>query len=133
MVKLEHWIEWGPAYDKRDPDPSKNYGIGSVTMTWYVRGEGGAVQFQVMTGWYLPELALPKEPMPSDLGYHSLFPQYDGQEPLRRECPVLGGRPCYYDGSTLSAQRVFNLLVTAGGDAVWNYLDEYYAQLFGGS
>ena len=126
MVKLEHWIDWSPAYGSET-------GIGSAVMTWYVRGEAGVVQFQTLTGWYLPQTVRKESPMPSDLGYHSLYPQYDGQKSFLKECPLLSGRPCYYDGSTLNAQRPFDLLLAAGGDAVWNYLDEYYTKLFGGS
>ena len=135
---MEHWIEWHPAYDKRDPDPNKNYGIHGVEMRWYVCGEEGVVQFVVYTNWYLPhvaaELLTPGHktfrcaPMPADLGYHSPIPHYDSQNPMR-DCLLLGG-DCYYDGSTMNAERVFSLLVEQGGDAVWDELDRYYRGVF---
>ena len=141
-MKLEHWIEWHAAYDKRDPDPSKNYGVHGVDMRWYVRGENGVVQFVIYTNWHLPHIIEEQmsdhhrgsrcQPMPADIGYHSLAPQYESQTSLMDECPLLNNRPCYYDGSTMHAETVFKLLIEEGGDAVWEYLDEYYVRTFGG-
>lgn len=103
--KFERITEWEPAFDRRDPDPKKNYGIHGVTMRWVLKGSQGAVQFLVFTQWMLPHVAQerirrtrlraalsPKDfemdiktsyqPMAADLGYHSRVPLYDGQEPM---------------------------------------------------
>lgn len=45
--------------------------------------------------------------MPLDLGYHSPVFMYAGQEPLEQACEWLDGEPCYYDGSTPNAERLF--------------------------
>jgi len=47
-------------------------------------------------------------------------------------CPYLDGKPCYYDGSTLAAERVFERLVREGDVGVWAALEEVYQQVFEG-
>lgn len=140
-------ITFQPAYDKRDPDPKKNYGIHGVTMRWLYGDEKGVVQFVVHTNWHLPHIRedaktqskstilverYPFEfwqaPMPADLGYHSPTPQYEGQH--SRECDVLEGKCCYYDGSGLNAERIFEVLIAGGSDGVWKELEQYYKELF---
>lgn len=139
----EQRIEFSPAFDKRDSDPKKNYGIHGVTLTFYLIGEEGAVQFVVYTNWHLPHVekefdAKPMEsydpcllykPMAADLGYHSKRPIYDGQEPMTDECHLLGGK-CYYDGSSLNADPVFDRLRSEGSVGVWSALEEFYADIF---
>lgn len=174
--KLERIVEFSPAFDKRDPDPKKNFGVHGVEMRWVLKGEKGAVQFLVYTNWQLPhvtqenvdrakrardialELRCFWKPMAADLGYHSKFPMYDGQEAMGSvhmktdideskegierfqvsrtptgsftPCPYLDGAPCYYDGSGLHAETVFALLVAKGGEAVWKYMEECYHSQF---
>jgi len=55
-MSLTREIKFSPAYDKRDPDPSKNYGIHGVTITFLLKGEKGAVQFVLYTNWHLPHV-----------------------------------------------------------------------------
>lgn len=145
-AKLERITEWTPAFDKRDADPNKNYGIHSAECRWVLRGEKGAVQFVIFTSWHLPhvqtELArrcvregdprgieLMFVPMAADLGYHSPTPRY-GDQPAQADCPYLGGKPCYYDGSGLRAEAVLRTLIAQGGDAVWRVLESEYFHLF---
>lgn len=134
------------AFDKRHPEPNKNYGIGSVELGWYVKGEAGVIQFTLITGWHLKRVAdelirrcdgpngqfphCSLQPLPSDIGYHSPVPLYDGQTVLTDECPFLDGRPCYYDGSSSMADGVFKVLVEQGEDALWAALEEWYADRF---
>lgn len=47
-------------------------------------------------------------------------------------CKWLDGAPCYYDGSGLNAEPVFELLIEKGSDAVWEYLENYYEEVFHG-
>jgi hypothetical protein len=99
-------------------------------------------------------------PMPADLGYHSPKPMYEGQPPMGAEkfdfenkevlkgatgeiaiptrvqtgtftpCELLDGGPCYYDGSTLNAEPVFEVLLREGSAGVWRELREFYLQTF---
>lgn len=122
-----------PAWDKRDPDPHKNCGIGGAVLGFYLKGVNGVIQFTAGTGWYLPQnRSVPSKPMAYDLGYHSYIPRYQNQTMMTEKCEQLDGKPCYYDGSTLNAEPVFELLIAEGSGAVWRALEnEYYLRLFG--
>jgi hypothetical protein len=167
--KLEREIRFRPAYDKRDPDPKKNYGIHGVEMCWYLKGAAGTVQFIVFTNWHLPHVAketdtrilkeaqmgvelkeyssmatAPRKldrcslhcsyhPTPADLGFHSKVEMYEGQKQMMDNCEmILGGGPCYYDGSGMQAEELFKLLVEQGDEAVWQEMEaRYYETLVG--
>jgi hypothetical protein len=141
-VNKERTIIFEPAFDRRDPDPSKNYGIHGVSCRFILKGEEGAVQFLLFTNWQLPHVqeemnarmspgrAVLYNPMPADLGYHSLKPTYEGQELAQESCPYLDGKPCYYDGSGLNAERVYVRLLEEGSDGVWAALEQYYEEVF---
>lgn len=132
-------VEISPAFDRRNPSPAKNYGIHGAEMRFVLRGPDGAVQFLLFTNWMLPHVEEELDakhgshtlchPQPADLGYHSPRPMYEGQEPTPG-CPYLDGKPCFYDGSGLNAERVFRVLVAEGGEAMWKELESYYASTF---
>lgn len=163
-------LEFSPAWDRRDPDPKKNYGLHGVSMRWLLKGKLGTVQFLLYTNWQLPTVAKEFEfqkvpscltaPMPADLGYHSRVPLYDSQRPMEEKtiegtkkvkmpdgeelefpnivpqnkfipCEYLDGDVCFYDGSSLNAQKPFEILVTSGEEALWNYLQIYYEDTLG--
>ena len=142
---LTRSITFEPAYDRRDPNPSKNYGIHGVVIRFVLKGDKGAVQFVLSTNWQLPHVTEERKghaydsidgdphwmerPMPADLGYHSPVPRYAGQTCLSETCPVLNG-PCYYDGSTLNAEPVFARLLSEGDAGVWEALADYYHAVF---
>lgn len=142
MKILERITELSPAFDKRDSDPKKNYGIHGVNLRMIVKGEDGAVQFVLYTNWQLPHVTEEQrhrvspdrmflyEPMPADLGYHSKKPHYEDQKPMQKSCPYVDGGECYYDGSTLNAEPVYEILLREGSDGVWKYLEDYYESLF---
>ena len=125
-MTLTKRIEFSPAYD-------------GVDMAFYVTGELGVVQFKVSTGWMLPHVrdqhrgqhrVCELYPMPIDLGYHSRTPHYEDQSIMREDCPLLDA-PCYYNGSGLNAEPIFEVLVSQGHDAVWERLESYYNDTFG--
>lgn len=136
---FERRVDLHAAYDKRNPDPRKNYGIHGVDMRMYLIGQEGVVQFVLYTNWHLPHVeaefdARPERdrwldrPMPADLGYHSKTPMYEGHEPME-DCDLLGCR-CYYDGSGLNAERIYGVLLKEGSDGVWRELESYYRDVF---
>lgn len=144
-TEKERIIKFAPAYDKRDPDPSKDYGIHGVTLTFVLKGAEGAVDFVLYTNWMLPHVQEEQDgrmspgfvhlmchPIPADLGYHSPRPireWQDGGAPSQAECNWLGA-PCWYDGSTLNAEPVYRRLLEEGDEGVWAELEDYYAQTF---
>ena len=139
---MERRVEFNAAWDKRDPDPKKNYGVHGVEIRWYVIGPRGAIQFVVYTHWMLPKVEEEyaamdppiarslTRPMPADLGYHSPVLMYDGHSRME-QCQLLKQGYCYYDGSSLNAVKVFDILLEKGGEAVWEFLENYYVSRFG--
>jgi hypothetical protein len=118
-----------------------------VTVRFIVKGPWGATHFVIYTSWQLPKvqkelakmaikgstiptmtaLEVLYKPLPVDVGYHALSPQYQGQEQI--ECTILEGGKCYCDGSALRAQDVFNILLEKGSKGVWEYLEAEYRTL----
>jgi hypothetical protein len=138
---MEKIIEFAPAFDKRDTDPQKNYGIHGVELRMVLKGETGAVHFLLYTNWQLPHVTeefrgkmTPDkyflfEPLPADLGYHSPKPIYEGQDSMG-PCPYLNGQICYYDGSGLNAEKIYKVLLEKGSDGVWEELEKYHKEIF---
>lgn len=137
---MKQEIELMPAFDKRNLNPKKDYGIHGVEMRMILSGELGAVQFVVYTNWQLPHIDAEKghredglfcKPMGADVGYHSPTPQYEGQT-SQDKCPYLDNKPCYYDGSGLAAESMLNnVLLPEGSEGVWKALKERYIDIFG--
>lgn len=133
-------IDFYPAFDKRHPEPSKNYGIHGVDVAFYLMGPEGTVQFKLSTGWQLPHVALELrekgadiclQTMPIDLGYHSPKPMYDGQPMMTDKCEFApDGGKCFYDGSSLNADPIFQVLLEKGSEGVWEELSKYYRYTF---
>lgn len=139
MENFERRIEILPAYDKRNADPKKNYGIHNAELKFFLIGPKGAIQFVVSTGWYLPHVhtellanghGSTLKAWATDIGYHSPAPRYEGQEPITDACPILNGQRCYYDGSSLNAEPIFKRMVAEGHEAVWEEMMDWYKQTF---
>lgn len=138
MKAFEQIVKVSGAYDKRHPEPSKNYGIGACRIWFILKGPKGAVQFQVGTDWYLPEVQkelldkFPRnaltQPQGWDVGYHSPKPMYEGQTPMG-ECDILGCE-CYYDGSSLAADQWIPYFIAGGTEWLWSRLEEMYKERF---
>jgi hypothetical protein len=134
-------------FDRRDPNPGINYGIGGIETTHILQGPKGAVQFTVYWPIYLPHVERERDwskersfgsehgraPMGADVGYHSPKPMYDDQ--TCRDCDLLEGGKCYYDGSGLAADRwvkeVFSVRGVHPEDGIWWRLENEYRELFG--
>jgi len=136
MTKFERRIEFSQAYDKRHPNPKKNYGIHGLEMRFYLIGKEGAMQFVIFTNWMLPHVEMkhhenwcPNKPMAADVGYHSRKEMYKDQTVMTGDCPIIGG-PCYYDGSGLMAEDVFKIFVAHGSEGMWKDLERRYKTTF---
>lgn len=131
--------EWTPAYDRRSQIPGKNYGVHGMDLRFILIGPRGATQLVIYTNWHLPHVSSEFEaqsnttmllPMPADLGYHAHEAQYEGQLVASDDCDYIGG-PCFYDGSRLNADAVFERFVAEGEAVVWEMLTEEYRERFG--
>jgi hypothetical protein len=109
--RLKHLILGRGAFDERNPDPEKDYGIGGLKLCFAVVGARGAVELEVLTKWYLPHIM--EERMEKDssmdlfmertqpigtIYFHSRKPQHEDSQPvgsMKRqgdESIVVGGR-----------------------------------------
>jgi len=139
-MKFKKKIQIRPAYDRRDSNPDKNYGISGCDMLFTLIGEKGAVTFLLFTGWQLPhvveeyELKYPThafKPIAADIGYHSPIAIYEGQEPSHDECKYLGVH-CYYDGSGMNADEFFLELLYKDSKGLCKKMKKYYLEVFEG-
>lgn len=142
-TEFERIVTFSPAFDKRSADPSKNYGIHGVELRMILKGPKGATQFVLYTNWMLPHvdeetwrsgksretLRILTRPIPADLGYHWHAPRHEGQTPMK--CDLMPTGSCYYDGSSLNAERIFDVLRDEGSDGVWRELEALYRDLEG--
>ena len=156
---MERLVEFSPAWNKSSLDPKKDYGIGAVNIRFVLKGEHGAVQFVIGTSWYLPKTQRDSQhrlferdfedrfneiqPRGWDLGYHSDKPLHEWQsdEPgpdnehiytRSSECKYTPSGRCFYDGSTLNAEPLVEVLLREGSEGVWRELERYYARVFEG-
>ena len=119
--KYEHNIRFEPGWEL-----DEEYGRRDMWIRFVCKGEDGAVQFLMSSGWYLD--LPPHPPKAFDLGYHSREP-ITGHETEFDECDILGGK-CYYDGSGLQAEPILEKFLREGEEAVWEELEEYYQKIF---
>lgn len=139
-VLPEREITFEAAYDRRDPDPSKDYGIDGCDCRFTLRRNGSGVTFSIFTNWMLPHVQAETDakdgphgrrymfhkPMPADVSYHDTKPHYEGQTPIHG-CAVTGG-DCYSNGSGLMSEDIFTILLEKGSDGVWARLEELHTQ-----
>lgn len=132
---LETAVTIRSAFSARDPDPSKDFGIGGVVFRFYVRGPRGAVDWDLHTDWYLPTTReLHRQsghygsgPHAGAVTLHQAFKSLDFQEP-QMECHT-GVKPCYGDVSYLAGDDVYERMVENGHEGIWSALGEWYFQL----
>ena len=132
-MPMKKEIHFEPGYDKR----STGHGIHGMCIRFLLIGEKGVIQFLISTDWFPESVDRNKltglndlYPIPTDIGYHSLTPIYEGQKTYG-ECMYFDGRVCYYDDSRLQAIEVYKLLLRDGHEGVWKVLTEKYESLFG--
>ena len=129
-------IHLSAAYDKRSPDPSKNYGIHGCEWQFIVRRNGNAIVWQIMsTDWYLPhvrkelEAKSLRKDLPDglgDVGYHSKIKFYE-EQPSNEHCYATNG-PCYYNGACLQSNELFDKAV-ADPAIIWPELEKWLVEL----
>ena len=115
--KFKREIKFIPTYDD------------SMTIRFFLHGKKGVIHFAIRTGWK-KDKQYEKTGLSaygSDVGYHSPKPMYEGQKP-QENCDIY--ETCYYDGSSLLAERYFNDLMEAGEDYIWSKLESVYKGRF---
>ena len=131
MTDFERIIRFRPAYDKRHPDPAKNYGVHGVDLVCTLKGPNGAISFVLFTHWMLPNVSPTNiQPTPSGVDYHSPV-RTNEYEHKNENCEHLDGQICYSDGSALAADDAFRALIEGGSEGLWEYLQGWYDGRFG--
>lgn len=129
---MERRIQLTKAWDRRDKDPAKDYGVHGVEVVFTVIGELGAVQWRLMTPWVLPKTqkwwdeinnttGYTMMPCPAPLIWHERVADGHGQK-----CDVLGYCRCEQAGSFMSAHDIYVTLTEKGDDGVWAILEAAY-------
>lgn len=140
MSEFKREISFKPAFDKRNSDPKKDCGIHGVEMFWTLTGPLGAIALTIFTGWMLDHIEDEMEarthsgvgfritrPSAAGVSYHSPKPMYEDQQPSSTPCDLIGCN-CYSDTSFTGGDEPFRILKEQGSDAVWKWLENYYAQ-----
>lgn len=136
-----------PAFDKRAPEPSKNYGIGGVHFVWILKGPKGGITWGIFTNWLLPhvraetdartlsapfdkmDLKIRYHPSGDAVEYHSRYQKYAGQE-KRADCALVPDNDgCYFDVGFTQGDDVMKILVERGSEGVWKWMQQKYDEL----
>ena len=125
---MEKIVNVYPAWDKRNSDPKKNYGVNSVEIWFALKGSKGAVHFSMYTGWYLPYLENKSGPMAGTLGYHAYSKRYD-EESETEKCEYLGCK-CYGSVYFTRADDFLTILIEEGTEGIWKQLEYFYNETF---
>ena len=138
-------VKFECAWDNPDckPGGTHEHGASGLKISFVSKGEDGAVQFVLSTGW-LPQFADPSrfegrrcqwggDALPHSLAYHSKLPMREEQRPSSCPCEYCDGVPCYCDGSFRNADDAMYALVNGGLKALWEFLDAYYENVFRGT
>jgi len=126
-MKFKREVVFRPAYDKRD----EGCGVHGAEAVFVLRGPKGVVEFELYTNWMLPHVGGElRKPDPAYLRYHSRKPL--GSDLVSDSCEYLGGKPCYWGSTALGSELFFDALVEKGSEGVWEKLEEYYREVFGG-
>lgn len=144
LFPLVRRVDFIGAYDLTRPEPTQNYGIHNMEISFAVSGAKGAITITMSTHWYLPQnqqssfnmlSKYPFDPlelmMPNitDVGYHARAPQYENQY-KKDNCELLDG-PCYYDGTSLWGNEAWRLGFLHGGtEWLWTRMEQEYEHRF---
>jgi len=98
---------------------------GTLYIKFFLKGENGIVQFCINTGWNHNMTGFDQKirSYAYDIGYHSPVPKYKDQEPMP-SCDFYD--TCYYDGSSMYADELFDKLIDHGHEYIWQKMQEFY-------
>jgi len=128
----------GRGFDDRDTPGGASLGIGGLEMTFWLRGEKGAVTWRLFTGCFLPRTQTEwldgfgdsaYKPDAGAVEWHCPAPLGSGEPHF--DCRLLGpGNPCYGDIGYMIGDKAYEALVSGGEMALWRFLGEMYRDQF---
>jgi len=126
---FERRVEFTAAYDKRNADPKRNYGIHGVNALFTLIGDLGAVRFVLFTSWELDVLAQ-RAPLPAQIEIHAMrkrwAPNTEGED-----CDLLPGGKCFASCYYQLADDAYTALVEGGSEGLWGWMEQIYAEELG--
>lgn len=121
------------AFDKRSPNATENYGIGSCLVVFALVGPAGAISWEMSTGWNLPHVRAeqgPKDPYAFAVEIHSPQPLFAfAREPEEVACELIGGA-CWTGRSFCAGDDYLAALIEHGEEGVWKLAREWYDRSF---
>lgn len=146
----EQAIWMTPGFEARDDNPSKDYGVGGVTITFAKRKGNRIIDVSFLTAWY--PLDVQKKSMGKDVERHGgghTYPEVCqvvvGEQPLcqgfyrhelvkpddwnewmshREDCLLVGGECWGEVGSALYGETIRDRLLVEGSAGVWDEIDK---------
>lgn len=137
-MKFKREIVFSPAFDKRNPDPTKNYGICAITIAFNLSSSRGTLVLRLLTNQGLPETVKEYNEKGGiftwkyqawglgSLDMHSFKPHFVGHQKSSRKCDFIGKKYCYVDGSCLAAEKMADILLREGTEGLWNAMEKRY-------
>lgn len=148
MTELVRRVIFTPVRDRRNPDPSKDYGLHSIGVYFMLYGDEGIVEFQICSRWLTPELHKEIDPIAAlkiveNPEVAPLYRAYPADVCVWRKirhssdclemygiARVFDGGTCYYDYKPGGADEAYMILCNEGDEGVWKYLEDYYNEQF---
>lgn len=134
----EQLVTCTPAFEARDPDPSKDYGIGGVQISFAERRGDLVIECSFFTDWYLPETQeklsrQPRgtyyKPIPLCNGIYWHYPKKTNEYQYEQKECILSGGSCYGEaGSALYAEKITERLLREGAAGVWAEIDQAFKE-----
>ncbi len=114
------------------PGSGGSHGRHNAEMHFTVRGPDAEVTLVIGTGWDLPTVPdhhNHRGPKGYFVEFHTARPRYEGQDggPARPDGTCKNWSACYVDSGYMMSDEPTRLLVAAGSDAVWAWLEQQYA------
>lgn len=146
MKNLKRSIKFYPAWDKRNPDPKKDYGIHGVEIQFWLTGPKGGISWGIYTDWLLDSVLKDKKwpgfkdttyrkdgtrsfPMGVELAYHSPKPtnKWQKEKDGTLGCQLLPkGKKCWGDAGFIAGGDLMKVLIEKGEEAVWKEMESWY-------
>ena len=157
---MERKILFSHAWDKTDPDPSKNYGVSDLGIFFVVFDNDKFVSFEISTNWYQKHvmdrrleylkhdvwagkkdflLMSSMSPYPIDVFYISPNRLSEDDNYWEDGYSKFGVTdPCYYgyryteeEDKYYTTDYLYWKLINEGDEPVWKWLENYFVETFG--